>query len=46
MLARIKLDLPTIRIAILEVDDEKLSIDELRAIGKQLPTSEEVSYEK
>ncbi len=27
----------------LEVDDEKLSIDDLKAIGKQLPTSEEVS---
>ncbi|THG98335.1 hypothetical protein EW026_g3828 [Hermanssonia centrifuga] len=43
MLARIKLDHPGIRKAILELDDEKLTIDELRAIGKQLPTSEEAS---
>jgi hypothetical protein len=32
-----------IRRCMLEVDDEKLSIDDLKAIGKQLPTSEEVS---
>lgn len=42
MLARFKLDLPSIRKAILELDDEKLSMDELRAISKQLPTTEEV----
>lgn len=42
MLARIKLDLPAIRQAILELDDDKLSADDLKAIGKQLPSSEEV----
>jgi diaphanous 1 len=42
MLARMKLDLPAIRQAILEIDDTKLSSDELKSIGKQLPTSEEV----
>ena len=42
MLARIKLDLPVIRSAILELDDDKLSTDELKAISKQLPTTEEV----
>jgi diaphanous 1 len=42
MLARIKLDPPVIRTAILELDDDNLSMDELKAIGKQLPTTEEV----
>jgi hypothetical protein len=42
MLSRIKLSLSDIRKALLEVDDVKLSIDELRAISKQLPTTEEV----
>lgn len=42
MLSRIKIGLPEIRRALLELDDMKLSIDDLRAIGKQLPTSEEV----
>lgn len=42
MLARIKLDLSTIRQAILEIDDNKLSHDELKSLGKQVPTSEEV----
>ena len=43
MLARIKMSLPQIRDALLEVDDDKLSIDDLKAIGKQLPTTEEVN---
>ena len=43
MLTRIKLELPAIRQAILELDDEKLTADDLKAIGKQLPSSEEVS---
>ena len=43
MLARIKLELPAIRQAILEVDDVKVTPDELKSIGKQLPTPEEVS---
>ena len=42
MLARIKLDLPAIRMALLELDDEKLSVEELRSISKQMPASEEV----
>lgn len=43
MLARIKLDLPTIRQAVLEIDDTKLSVDELKSLSKQLPTQEEVT---
>ena len=43
MLARIKLDLSSICQAILELDDHKLSLDELKSLGKQAPTSEEVS---
>lgn len=42
MLSRIKMDYPEIRRALLEIDDEKLSVDDLKAISKQLPTSEEV----
>ncbi|KAF8827104.1 hypothetical protein HHX47_DHR5001082 [Lentinula edodes] len=42
MLSRIKLKLPEIREALLKLDDEKLSTDDLRAISKQLPTSDEV----
>jgi len=42
MLSRIKLSFPAICQAILELDDEALSIDDLKAIGKQLPTKEEV----
>lgn len=42
MLARIKLDLPSIRKALVEINDEALSVDDLRAISKQLPTAEEV----
>lgn len=42
MLSRIKIGMSEIRRALLELDDQKLSIDDLRAIGRQLPTSEEV----
>ncbi len=42
MLKRIKLDFPGIRKALLELNDD-LSIDDLRAIGKHLPTPDEVS---
>jgi len=42
MLSRIKLDLGEIRRALLDVDDSKLTPDELRAISRQLPTPEEV----
>ncbi|TCD69991.1 hypothetical protein EIP91_005241 [Steccherinum ochraceum] len=43
MLSRIKLSLPDIRRALLELDDIKLSTDDLKAIGKQLPTTEEIA---
>lgn len=42
MLARIRMDNEDIKKAILEVDDTKLSIDDIKSISKQLPTSEEV----
>lgn len=42
MLSRIKLGFPEIRKALLDVDDRKLSVDDLKAISRQLPTSEEV----
>ena len=42
MLATIKFDLPAIRQAILEIDDNKLSPDELKSVGKHTPTAEEV----
>jgi diaphanous 1 len=42
MLSRIKLSFSEIRHAILEVNDQQLSMDELKAIAKQLPTTEEV----
>lgn len=42
MLSRIKLGYPEIRKALLDIDDRGLSIDDLIAISKQLPTSEEV----
>lgn len=43
MLSRIKLTFPDITKCILEINDEKLSVEDLRAISKQLPTIEEVS---
>lgn len=42
MLSRIKMGLPDIRKALLTFDDQRLSVDDLKAISKQLPTSEEV----
>lgn len=42
MLSRIKMGLPDIRKALLDLDDSKLSFDELKAISKHLPTVEEV----
>jgi diaphanous 1 len=42
MLSRIKLGYPEIRKALLDIDDRGLSIDDLMAISRQLPTSEEV----
>lgn len=38
------MSLPDIRKAIIELDDDKLSIDDLRAMSRYLPTREEVSY--
>jgi diaphanous 1 len=43
MLSRIKLTFPEIKKCILELNDEKLSVDDLRAISKHLPTGEEVT---
>ncbi len=43
MLSRIKLGFPEIRKALLDIDDSRLSVDDLKAISRQLPTSEEVS---
>lgn len=42
MLTRIKIGPAEIRRALLELDDQRLSVDDLRAISRQLPTSEEV----
>lgn len=42
MLSRIKLDLQDIKKALLDVDDSKLTLDDLRSISRQLPTPEEV----
>ena len=42
MLSRIKLNLEEIRRALLDVDDSKLTLDDLRVISRQLPTPEEV----
>jgi diaphanous 1 len=43
MLARIKLPYPVIRKAILELDDNVLSVDNIRAIAQFVPTAEEVN---
>ena len=43
MLSRIKLDLPNIRKAIIDLDDDKLSVDNLKLIKRQLPSSEEIA---
>ncbi|PPQ84655.1 hypothetical protein CVT24_006861 [Panaeolus cyanescens] len=42
MLMRIKMDHIEIRRALLEINDQALSLDDLKAIGKQLPTPEEI----
>lgn len=42
MLSRIRYSLPDIKQALLEVNDEKLSMDDLKIIAKNLPTPEEV----
>jgi len=43
MLTRMKLHHSDIKKALLEVDDNRLSTDDLKAISKQLPTQDEVS---
>lgn len=43
MLSRIKIDLPAIRQTLLELSDATLSVDDLRAIAKQLPSQEEIT---
>lgn len=43
MLSRIKLTFPDIRLALLKVDDRALTLDELKAIARHLPTADEVS---
>jgi len=43
ILSRFKNNYSTIRCALLDLDSSRLSIDDLRAISKHLPTSEEVS---
>lgn len=42
MLARLRLPHTTIRTAIVELDDVKLSVDNLKAIKHHAPTAEEV----
>lgn len=42
MLARIKLAPQDIRRAILEIDDQRLSVDDLRAISRNTPTDDEI----
>jgi diaphanous 1 len=43
MLSRIKLSPVDIRNALLEVDDKMLSVDDLKAMERQLPTTEEIT---
>lgn len=38
------MEYPAIRKALLELDDTKLSFDDLKAISRQVPTPEEVNY--
>jgi len=42
MLSRIKMELPDIKRALVELNDSLLAVDDLKAISKQLPTPEEV----
>ncbi|KAF9438927.1 hypothetical protein BGZ76_002926 [Entomortierella beljakovae] len=46
MLSRIKLSYPDIRIAMMEISDEKLSIENLKAIKQYVPTSDEIEIVK
>ena len=42
MLSRIKLTYPDIRVALMEILDEKLSIENLKAIKQYVPSGDEV----
>lgn len=44
MLARIKLTYPEIRDAIWNIDDNRLTVDNLMAIRQYIPTKEEVLF--
>ena len=46
MLSRIKLTYPEIRIALMEILDEKLSIENLKAIKQYVPSGDEVKKEE
>ncbi|KAF9997306.1 hypothetical protein BGZ79_009002 [Entomortierella chlamydospora] len=46
MLSRIKLSYPDIRVALMEISDEKLSIENLKAIKQYVPTSDEIELVK
>jgi len=46
MLARIKMPYPEIKQALLEIDDEKLTVENLRAIRQHVPTTEELELVK
>ncbi|KAG0366943.1 hypothetical protein BGZ54_004660 [Gamsiella multidivaricata] len=46
MLSRIKLTYPEMRIALMEISDEKLSIENLKAIKQYVPTSDEIEMIK
>ena len=43
MLSRIKISPQDIRKALLSLEDDQLSIDDLKAISRQLPTNEEIT---
>jgi diaphanous 1 len=42
MLSSIKLAIPEIKLAVVELDDGKLTIDDLKAIGSWAPTADEI----
>ncbi|KAF9359313.1 hypothetical protein BGX26_012598 [Mortierella sp. AD094] len=46
MLSRIKLTYPEIRVALMEISDEKLTIENLKAIKQYVPTSDEIELVK
>ncbi|KAF9105603.1 hypothetical protein BGX27_009549 [Mortierella sp. AM989] len=46
MLSRIKLTYPEIRVALMEISDEKLNIENLKAIKQYVPTSDEIELVK